>query len=138
MSQKAAHRKSWVAAVVLALVLPGLGHWYLNRRIKAVVFFTCVVGLFVTGWGLGQWRIVNNGDLLFYAQVLTGPLAYAADHISDKMVARYGPPNHVKVAFEMGVLYTLVAGLLNLLVILDSYMVANNIERPTTRKEGPA
>ncbi|MBN2582781.1 MAG: hypothetical protein JXL80_06900 [Planctomycetes bacterium] len=135
MSQRVTHRKSWVVAVLLAMLLPGLGHWYLERRAKATVFFICIVGLFLVGWGLGQWRIVRQGDLLFFAQVLIGALAFLGDFVSKKVISEAGAPDYVRVAFEMGVLYTLVAGFLNLLVVLDAYMVANNIERPTMRKE---
>ena len=135
MNGQTIRRKSWVVAVLLGMVLPGLGHWYLQRRGKALVFFICITGLFIVGWGLGQWRIVKYGDLLFLAQVLIGVLAFVASHIA----STYGPPDAaviVKVAFETGMLYTLVAGFLNLLVILDAYMVANNIQRPTIRKGG--
>jgi len=133
MSDQAIQRKSWVLAVLLGMVLPGLGHVYLGRRVKALVFFICITGLFVVGWGLGEWRIVKLGDLLFLAQMLIGALAFAASYATQNL----GAPTHanvVKVAFEMGMLYTLVAGFLNLLVILDAYMVANNIQRPTIRK----
>jgi len=133
MSRQTIERKSWVIAVLLGMVLPGLGHWYLERRGKALVFFACITGLFVVGWGLGQWRVVRMGDLLFLAQMLIGAMAFAASHATRNL----GDPAHanvVKVAFEMGMLYTMVAGFLNLLVILDAYMVANNIQRPTIRK----
>jgi hypothetical protein len=131
MSHRTAHQKSWIAAVLLAMILPGLGHWYLNRRVKAAIFLVCIVGLFTVGWGLGQWRIVKWPDLLFFAQALVGPLSVVAHLVSQRMS---GPPDYVRVAFEMGVLYTLVAGFLNLLVVLDAYMVANHIERPTMRQ----
>ncbi|NIA22453.1 MAG: hypothetical protein GWP05_10930, partial [Anaerolineaceae bacterium] len=118
MSSQRIERKSWVVAVLLGMVLPGLGHWYLQRRVKALVFFVCITGLFVVGWGLGEWKIVRE-DLLFLAQVLIGALAFVAKYASEALIKRSGEPDFVRVAFEMGMLYTLVAGFLNLLVILD-------------------
>lgn len=120
--------KSWVLAVLMAWAVPGLGHWYLGRRGKAAVFFVCIVGLFLVGLGLGDWRVVDSGDLSIVGQVLSGFVSLLSAHFGAILRAQK-PPEVVPVSFEMGWLYTLVAGLLNLLVMLDSYLVANNIRR---------
>lgn len=41
--------KDPVLAALLAWLVPGLGHWYQGRRAKAVLFFVCIMGLFVFG-----------------------------------------------------------------------------------------
>jgi hypothetical protein len=41
-------------AALLAWLVPGLGHWYQGRRAKAVLYFVCIVGLFVLGLALGS------------------------------------------------------------------------------------
>ncbi len=122
---------AWVLAVLLGWAVPGLGHLFLGRRNKAAVFFVCIGGLFVVGWGLGQWRCVNYNDtLLFLGQSLAGVLGFVAGAIGGRLVETVSPLNPVPVAAEMGSLYTLVAGFLNLLVMVDAFMVANNIQRP--------
>jgi hypothetical protein len=123
--------KSWPLAVFLAWVLPGLGHWYLGRRYKAIVFCAGILLLFLGGWVMGQCRVVNHHDQLpFMAQILTGVTTLVANAIGAALL-RQGPADPVSAAYQSGLVYTLVAGLLNLLVMLDAYIVANNIRRPT-------
>jgi hypothetical protein len=45
-------------AVLLAWLVPGLGHWYQGRRAKAVLFFLCIFGTFAFGMYLGDGRVV--------------------------------------------------------------------------------
>ena len=122
----------WPLAVVLAWALPGLGHWYLGRRVKALVFLVLITGLFLSGWQLGGRRVVDRDDTLpFMAQVLVGGAAFATAAIGEASFQAEGPADPVGAAYQSGLVYTYVAGLLNLLVMLDAYIVANNIRRPT-------
>jgi hypothetical protein len=41
-------------AAFLAWLIPGLGHWYQGRRAKAVLYFVCIMGVFVYGLYLGS------------------------------------------------------------------------------------
>ena len=50
-------KNKWLAAV-LAFLVPGLGHAYQRRRFKAVIYFSCVLGMFFTGMTLGEWKVV--------------------------------------------------------------------------------
>jgi hypothetical protein len=36
-------------AAFLGWLIPGLGHWYQGRRAKAVLYFVCIMGVFVYG-----------------------------------------------------------------------------------------
>ena len=45
-------------AAVLAWLIPGLGHIYQGRVAKGVVFFLCLMGTFVFGMYLGEWKVV--------------------------------------------------------------------------------
>jgi hypothetical protein len=133
MSSPQRNPDSWIIAIFLAWLVPGLGHWYLGRRGKATVFFVCIAGLFLTGLYLGQWRPVNYDDtILFIGQCCAGVLSFVSGYIGRYLVTQHPIADWpVPVAAEMAVLFTLVASLLNLLVVFDSFMVANNIERPT-------
>lgn len=136
MTPPTEQRHSAFLAVVLAALLPGLGHLYLGRRGKAGVFFVAIVGLFVAGWWLGEWRVVSFSNVLLFAgQGLTGGLAFVAAYIGGLLIEASGPPDPVPVTYEMAVLFTLVAGLLNLLVMTDAYILATGFERRTARKE---
>lgn len=63
----------------------------------------------------------------YVGQVLTGPICLAASYVSIKVAAPDNlgaavsntPPSHARV-WEIGTLYTAVAGMLNLMAIIDS------------------
>ena len=50
-------KNPWVAAV-LAILLPGAGHLYQGRTFKGVLYFVCVLGTFLYGMHLADWRAV--------------------------------------------------------------------------------
>lgn len=66
---------------VLALVLPGLGHWYLGHRTRAAAIFLGVLGLFFTGMLVGGIDVVDRREdpVWFIGQGLTGPIAFGVD-----------------------------------------------------------
>jgi hypothetical protein len=50
--------KDPLIAAVLAWLLPGLGHIYQGRLAKGLLFFVCLMGTFLWGMRLGEWRVV--------------------------------------------------------------------------------
>lgn len=60
-------RDPWLA-LILAFVLPGLGHLYQRRYLKSGIFFLCIMGLF--SWGMGT----AEGKAVYYRPP-KGPLA---------------------------------------------------------------
>ncbi len=54
-------KNRWLAGV-LALLLPGLGHFYQGRSFKAGIYCVCILGLFFSGQALGEWKVVYLGD----------------------------------------------------------------------------
>lgn len=54
-------KNPWLAAG-LALLLPGLGHFYQGRTFKAAIYCVCILGLFFTGQALGEWKVVYVSD----------------------------------------------------------------------------
>ncbi len=110
--------------VVLGALMPGAGHFYLGRRRRGVVFLAAIVLMFVLGVAM-QARLQVYlglddplGSLLSLAQVATG-LPYLAARALGYEV---GTPN--AVTYEYGNTFTAVAGLLNILVILDAYDIS--------------
>ena len=62
----------------------------------------------------------------FIGQVLTGPVAITANFVATRWGGEAGAPfSHARV-YEIGVLYTAVAGMLNLMAIIDSAYRASN------------
>lgn len=60
--------KDPILAALLAWLIPGLGHWYQGRRAKAVLFFVCIMGLFVYGVYLGGGT--RDGHFLGYGRAV--------------------------------------------------------------------
>ena len=56
-------------AAVLALLIPGAGHFYQDRRVKAGIFAVCILSTFFAGMVLGEWQPV-------YSQVVHGQDAH--------------------------------------------------------------
>jgi hypothetical protein len=128
------------SAAILAWLWPGLGHIHLGERKRGFLVMFGVLFIFLGGVLIGGVDVVDRKDdrLWFLAQVLCGPIAVAADIANQKLVKpmpgdwvdRYekGDPDiarrlrrkslgHVN---EMGTLYCALAGLMNLVVILDA------------------
>ncbi len=127
-------------AAVLAWLWPGTGHIYLGERKRGFLVMFGVLFLFALGVLIGGVDSVDRRDdrLWFLAQVLCGPIAIAVDAVNhrvlgplpDDWVQRYeaGDPAVVKRlrrkglghVNEMGTLYSALAGLMNLVAILDA------------------
>lgn len=136
-------------AAFLTWLLPGLGHWYQGRRFKALLFGACIIGIYMVGLWIGRGQVVywtwinplkdsENFRLSFIFQsfvggftlpgLLQGLLSYLgkAPILGGFMAA---PPQdavnalHLKIGklVEIGTVYTAVAGLLNILAIMDAY-----------------
>jgi hypothetical protein len=120
-------------AAILAWVLPGLGHAAIGERDRGLRIGAGVVGLFLAGILIGGLGVVDRSDLWFYAQVGAGPLAFAADWLNAALLksgvaaplieAPMGPPasslRAVAHPHEFGTLYCAMAGLMNMVAVLD-------------------
>lgn len=60
--EKTVDLKNPFLAGALALLLPGLGHFYQGRNFKAAIYCVCILGLFFSGQALGEWKVVYLGD----------------------------------------------------------------------------
>jgi hypothetical protein len=118
-------------AGILGCILPGLGHIFLGHRGRGLVFLVTITATFWTGVAIGGVRgTVNPQDrsLWFVAQLCAGVNTIGAYGLTVAMTPsaplhQRGPSKYIPpfwTASEVGVHYTGVAGLLNLLVILDA------------------
>jgi len=112
-------------AAVFAWILPGLGHWWLGHRARALIFFIVITVTFWAGVAVGGVRTTvapkDNGAWIA-AQLCVGPQALAALYMNYKAVER---PDQEQLkapwpASNIAVVYAGVAGLLNLLIIIDA------------------
>jgi len=109
-----------VPTCLLAWLVPGCGHLLVGRRGRGLVFGVLIAGLFFGGLALGG-RVYRpiEGDPLSYLAAFgasgVGSL-YMGVHAFGLGEGDVSAPYH-----EYGNTFTLVAGLLNLLVILDAF-----------------
>ena len=118
-----------VSAAVLAWVVPGAGHLVLGRRLKALLFFVLIVGTLISGWVIGECGNIffERGRYHVLPQMGAGVITFALG------VGRAPaePKATVMHFFEIGTLYTMVAGLLNVLVVMDAVVTSIRLRRKT-------
>jgi hypothetical protein len=142
-------RDPWLAAF-LAWLVPGAGHWYQGRRHKAILFFVCILGTFFYGLYLGEGRVVyasmrpEDRRWPYFCQVGAGLPALPAVVQTVRVRRGQAPlwgglmappqvgPRHqtddldrlhydLHRYFELGTVYTMIAGLLNILAVFDAW-----------------
>ena len=116
--------KNPAVAAFLSWLVPGAGHLYVGRRSKSIFFFVLITGTYLSGMALAGFRNVSperypwwsltyvfNGGSTGLAYLLTSSLKITRE-----------------IPFEtLGCLYTGIASLLNVLVTLDAYGIADRI-----------
>lgn len=110
-------------AVVLALVVPGLGHAWAGRRARGVAYFALVGSAFGIGLALG-------GSLgAFPVRGFGALLATAATHavLAPAILAKaagLGSGTPASPSYEIATTYLVVAGVMNVLLAFDAWDVA--------------
>lgn len=125
-------------AAIAGWVLPGLGHLLIGDLLRGLILATAITllwlaGLLVGGIGVIQARDAQGGFRpWFLGQMLIAP-SLAIEYTHDSYRAQYGgtdplpsddgklpayTPSYARL-HEIGTLYTALAGLLNLLAIVD-------------------
>jgi hypothetical protein len=109
-----------VVAVLSAWLVPGMGHIYLKRRLRGLVFFVLVTVSLLIGCRLdgNLYRVVPGQPLTILATL--GSMGMGFPYF----LLRYGLHYEGDVrgaAYEYGTAFLLTAGLMNLLLVLDAW-----------------
>lgn len=113
-----------VPAVLLAWLLPGAGHLYLRRAGKGLIFLGAIGALFVLGLVMDSRLQMTVGlDDILASLFSLAQMAIGLPYFVARMMG-YEAGRVTSVTFEYGNTFTAVAGLLNILVILDAYDTA--------------
>lgn len=115
-------------AGLLGWIVPGLGHLFIGDRKRGLVFLVAITATFWSGVAIGSVQgtvAPHSRKLWFMAQLGTGGNALAAYglHVAVNPSSAKSPKPEFAgnwLSAEVGVHYTGVAGLLNILVILDA------------------
>ena len=112
---------------LLAWLIPGAGHLVLNEKKRAIIIFVTIVLTFCTGLYIGSIGVINpiGAKLAYSAQIMNSPMVgmlgqiTKEDYDTTQQYRVYGRPN------EIGQIYTSIAGLLNLLCIVNAVYLAH-------------
>jgi len=108
---------------LLGWLVPGAGHLVLNERRRAAIIFVTIAATFTVGLYIGSVGVINpvSAKSWYVAQIMNSPLVAALGHITKMHGYRvFGRPN------EIGQIYTSIAGLLNLLCIVNAVYIAHS------------
>jgi len=109
---------------LLAWVVPGAGHYILKEKKRSIIIFATIVLTFLVGLYVGSIGVINPADAKawYLAQIMNSPMVAALGHLTATAPEKYrvfGKPN------EIGQIYTGIAGLLNLLCIINAVYLAH-------------
>ncbi len=111
-----------VRLCVAAWLIPGFGHWLLNRRGRAIVLFACIILMFLLGLAMkGEFFALGTGS---YLETLGhwGELCVGIAMPAARFFGYAGDP--LFVSSDYGTAFLVSAGMLNVLAILDAYDIA--------------
>jgi len=123
-------------AAVAAWLIPGMGHILAGHAKRGTILLVCIGGLYLVGLLVGGISVVHSrnadGTLRpwYLGQALIAPslaVEYTHDNLRARTEGADPSPYDEDIAFspaygraaEVGTLYTALAGLLNLLAIID-------------------
>ena len=136
-----------LGAALAAWLVPGAGHYLVGERRRGVILFVLLLTLWTTGLLIGGISVIDRRDntAWFAPQSLFAP-SLAVDFVhqtlrnqNPKPIPGDQPsyePSFGRVN-EQGILYTGLAGLLNLLAIID-VLYHDPTRRPSERRRDPA
>ena len=109
-------------AMAIAFAIPGAGHFYLGYRQRAAAFFSIVVFMFIIGAAIdGRLYTAQPGSLLSILATL-GSMGGGGLYLVGRLLGTRGDLN--SPTFEYGTAFMLTAGLMNLLLVLDAFDLA--------------
>lgn len=132
-------------AGILAIMLPGAGHLFLGEAKRGILIGAGVLGLFVGGVLIGGLDVVDSKEdrLWFVGQAMVGPIAFGTDTLHQRLrgIEEDGDVSRVTRSLskpnEIGTLYATIAGMMNLIAILDAMFPPVSRGR-SERKDKPA
>jgi hypothetical protein len=112
-----------VLLCLAAWIIPGAGHLWLQRRSKGFVFLIALPIMFVLGLLLEGRLFPFEPSQPLVALAAIADWGMGLPYFIARL-AGYGAGTVVAVTYEYGNAFLIVAGLLNLLVIVDAYDIA--------------
>jgi hypothetical protein len=101
--------------------IPGAGHWLIGQPKRAAIIFFSIAFAFTLGIWLGSIAVIDASSPWYWAQMLNSPAVAYLAHLSGSVyhLDSFGKPR------EMGEIYTGIAGMLNLLCVINAVYMAH-------------
>jgi len=113
-----------IMALLAGWLIPGAGHLFVRKPIRAALIFVSITSMFFIGIGLqGKIYQPNTGDLLDmlnFAGDLGAGLLYLLARLLD-----WGHASVQIAVADYGTRFIVVAGLLNIMAAVDAHSLAN-------------
>lgn len=111
-------------ALALGWLVPGAGHFFVGKPIRALLLFLSILGMVLVGLGLGgKIYSPNTGEILdmlgFAGQIGLGGLFFLG-----KMLG-WGTAAVLTTPADWGTKFIVGAGLLNVIAAVDAHSLAN-------------
>ncbi len=107
---------------LMSWLVPGAGYYLLNEKKRSIIIFVTIFLLFSAGLYVGSIGVIDpvRSWPWYIAQIMNSPMVMFIGFLTAGGGYRvYGWPN------EIGQIYTSIAGLLNLLCIVNSVYLAH-------------
>ena len=108
-------------AAVAAWVVPGLGHHLMGQTRRGLIVGSSILAIWVGGLLIGNVSVIDAGEhpLWFVAQVLLAPSLAVATLTPEAVTMGVDLEDSFLAMHDQGVLWTSLAGMMNLLAIID-------------------
>jgi hypothetical protein len=130
-------------AGLLGWLLPGAGHLFIGERVRGIIFLAVIAVTFWTGVAIGGVKNTVNPherSLWFLGQIGAGSHTLGVLAWSRQMAEPAQPGSPDRYAYgraeEVSVVYTAICGMLNILIIFDVLVRAENRPLAAARVRG--
>ena len=106
-----------------AWAIPGVGHLWLGRAQKGITFLVALVAMFGFGLRLGGRLFPFEWSQPLVALAALADVGMGVPYLIAKAVGA-GAGRVTDITYEYGNAFLIVAGLLNMLIVLDAFDVA--------------
>lgn len=122
MNLKKNHTLFLLVVGLAGWLLPGAGYFLLGEKKRAIIIFAAISTTFCLGLYVGSIGVIDSVEAWpwYIAQIMNSPMVAALGYIA----AGGGYPVYARPS-EIGQIYTSIAGLLNLLCIVNAVYLAH-------------
>jgi hypothetical protein len=113
-----------ITAMVLAYLVPGAGHLYLGKRARAIAFFAIVMLMLIIGLAIDGRLYASSGGSLLAMLANLATMGSGLPYFLARFLHSNVGGDVTSITYEHGTAFAITAGLMNLLLMLDAYDIA--------------